>query len=212
MKSELNLSNWSRREHFEFFKTFDDPFFGVIVSLDCTALYDSAKANGHSFFLYYLHKTLIAANSVEAFRLRIEDDKVFCYDTIHASPTLTRPDGTFSFGLIEHETDLNIFLSKAQAEISRAGNTTGLFTRDFGNDIIHFSAIPWIDFTSLSHARKFSIGDSSPKISFGKMTSNCEKKSIAVSIHVHHGLADAIHVSHFIDRLQLLFLESEKIK
>jgi chloramphenicol O-acetyltransferase type A len=35
---------------------------------------------------------------------------------------------------------------------------------------IHFSAIPWLNFTSLSHARSYTFPDSSPKISFGKMT------------------------------------------
>jgi chloramphenicol O-acetyltransferase type A len=34
---------------------------------------------------------------------------------------------------------------------------------------IHFSAIPWLNFTSLSHARSYTFPDSSP-ISFGKMT------------------------------------------
>jgi chloramphenicol O-acetyltransferase type A len=30
--------------------------------------------------------------------------------------------------------------------------------------VIHFSAIPWLDFTSLSHARSYTFPDSCPKI------------------------------------------------
>jgi hypothetical protein len=57
------------------------------------------------------------------------------------------------------------------------------------HNVIHFSAIPWLNFTSLSHARSYT--DSCPKISFGKMmTTDDGTKTMAMSIHVHHGLID----------------------
>ncbi|HAI84531.1 MAG TPA: chloramphenicol acetyltransferase, partial [Chitinophagaceae bacterium] len=55
------------------------------------------------------------------------------------------------------------------------------------------------DFTSLSHARSFSFADSCPKISFGKMTVNQDKRTMPVSVHVHHALMDGYHVAQFID-------------
>ncbi|MDN3724202.1 CatA-like O-acetyltransferase [Aequorivita sp. SDUM287046] len=72
---------------------------------------------------------------------------------------------------------------------------------------IHFSAIPWIDFTSISHARSFSHPDSCPKISFGKMTETNGRKSMPISIHGHHALMDGYHVGQFIDQFQKLMSE-----
>ena len=40
---------------------------------------------------------------VENLRYRISDDgQVDCYDRIHASPTLARPDHTFGFGFVPY--------------------------------------------------------------------------------------------------------------
>jgi chloramphenicol O-acetyltransferase type A len=67
---------------------------------------------------------------------------------------------------------LKFFTANALAEIERIQTTTG-YLRTFEDDnVIHFSAIPWLDFTSLSHARSYTFPDSCPKISFGKMKIN----------------------------------------
>ena len=71
--------------------------------------------------------------------------------------------------------------------------------------MIHFSAIPWLNFTSLSHARSYSYPDSCPKISFGKMTTlDNGKKMMPLSVHVHHGLMDGMHVGKFVALFQEL--------
>lgn len=204
MKTLLDLENWNRKEHFAHFKQMEEPFFGVTVEIDCTKAYQTAKELNVSFFIYYLHKTLAAVNSVENFKYRIADDKIYVNDRIDASATIGREDGTFGFSLIEYNPDFNLFKQNALAEIERVQNTTGLFTRAFDDDnLIHFSAIPWINFTSISHARSYTFPDSCPKISFGKMiTSETGKRTISMSVHVHHALMDGLHVGQFIDRFE----------
>ena len=71
MKQKLNLDTWNRKEHFLFFKQMEEPFFGITTTIDCTNAYDKAKELNISFFTYYLHKTLVAANAIENFRYRI---------------------------------------------------------------------------------------------------------------------------------------------
>ena len=51
----LDIDNWKRKDHFHFFRQFEEPFFGVTVNVDCTNAYNTAKSNGISFFLYYLY-------------------------------------------------------------------------------------------------------------------------------------------------------------
>jgi chloramphenicol O-acetyltransferase type A len=204
MKTKLDLNSWPRKEHFEFFSKFEEPFFGLVANIDCTKAYETSKKKGVSFFLYYLHKTLAAVNAVENFRYRISDGEVYIYDQIDGSATLTREDNTFGFSLIEFHPNFEIFKEKALQEIERVRNTPGLFTRSFEVDnLIHFSAIPWVDFTSLSHARSFTFPDSCPKISIGKMViQDNGKRTMAVSVHVHHGLMDGFHVGEFMNKFQ----------
>ncbi len=204
MKKKLDINNWERKDQFFFFKQFEEPFFGICVNIDCTNAYAAAKESGISFFLYYLYQSLKAANSVEPFKYRINNDEVILYDTVHASPTINRPDGTFGFSYIDYYPDFSQFESLAKKEIERVQNSKGLVPAISGENVIHYSSIPWINFTSLSHARSFSFKDSCPKISFGKMTEEKGKKYMPLSVHVHHALMDGFHVGQFVDAFQEL--------
>ena len=204
MKTPLDLENWNRKEHFLFFKQMEEPFFGITTTIDCTRGYKSAKQMGTSFFVYYLHKTIVAVNAIEPFRYRIIDDNIYIYDKIDVSATIMREDKTFGFSLIKYSADFDVFAATTFQEIERIKNTQGLFTREFPNDnLIHFSVSPWVNFTSLSHARSYSFPDSCPKISFGKMmVAENGKKSMSMSVHVHHGLMDGFQLGEFVDYFQ----------
>ena len=207
MKQKLDLNSWNRKEHFLFFKQMEEPFYGITTTIDCTQAYTKAKAIGVSFFSYYLHKTLSAVNAVENFRYRIIEDEVYVFDVIDASATVMREDTTFGFSYMPFTEDINEFTQIVQTEIERMQTTTGVFTREYPENLIHFSALPWINFTSLSHARSFTWPDSCPKISIGKLTDENGKKSMPISVHVHHGLADGYHVGLFLEKLQQLMNE-----
>lgn len=202
MKQEIDLNRWHRKDHYQFFTQFDEPFFGVTVRVDCTLAYRYAKEQGQSFFLFYLYKALKAANQVEAFRYRIIEKKVFLFDEVHASPTINRPDGTFGFAYMDYMEDADRFYAAAGKTAEAVRQSTGLVPAVSGENVIHFSALPWLDFTGLSHARSFSFPDSCPKISFGKMTEENGIKSMAVSIHVHHALMDGYQVGQFMELFQ----------
>lgn len=204
MKTKINLETWNRKEHFLFFKQMEEPFYGITTTIDCTKGYNESKQLGISFFTYYLHQTLMAVNAVENFRLRICNDEVFLHDSISASATVMREDKTFGFSFMEYSENMQDFAQIVTAEIDRIQSTTGIITTEYPENLIHFSALPWIDFTSLSHARSFTWPDSCPKISFGKLTDANGKKTIPVSVHVHHGLVDGYHVGLFLDKLQEL--------
>lgn len=201
-KTLVNIEQWNRKEHFQFFKKFDEPFYGVTVELDVTKAYKTCKENNISFFIYYLFQTIKAVNETENFKLRIEDDKVYMYETIHASATIGREDETFGFSYIEFDKKFDEFYKIAQKEIKRVQNTKGLEIDIAGNNVIHFSSIPWFNFTSLSHARSFSFKDSAPKITFGKLNKSENILTMNVSIHVHHALVDGIHIGKFVEKLQ----------
>lgn len=204
MKQLIDLKTWNRTAHFEFFSKFEEPFFGITTPIDCTIAYQKSKTLQVSFFVYYLHKTLVAINKIENFRLRIEGDNVVLYDEIDTSATIMREDKTFGFSFMKFHEDLHEFNKTAQIEIQRIQNTPGILTREYPENIIHFSAVPWINFTGLTHSRSFSAPDSCPKISFGKLMDENGKKTMALSVTAHHGLLDGYHMGLFVEELQNL--------
>ena len=208
MKQKIDLETWNRNEHFAFFNQMEEPFFGITTNIDCSIAYKKCKILGFSFFTYYLHKTLLAVNAIENFKYRIINDKVYIFDQIDASATIMREDKTFGFSCMEFNLDFDVFSKTTTKEIDRVRNSVGLFTREFPSiNLIHFSTIPWINFTALSHARSFNFADSCPKITFGKMIDFDNKKTMAMSVHVHHGLIDGYHLGKFVDLFQKLMDE-----
>ncbi|SFW37150.1 chloramphenicol acetyltransferase [Cellulophaga fucicola] len=205
-RTEIDLNEWERKEHYSFFSTFTEPFFGITIQIDCTSALVKTKEKGASFFLYYLYRAIKAANQVKNFRYRIINNKVYLYDVINASPTIGRANNTFGFSSMPFNEDESIFIKNAKEEIERVQNGTTLFPAPKDNDdfdaVIHCSALPWLNFTSMSHARNYNLPDSCPKISFGKVVTIDNKKQMSVSIHLHHGLADGYHVSIFADKFQ----------
>ncbi len=206
MKRRIDTQNWKRKEHYEFFKDFDEPFLGVVTEIDCTKAYNKNDWEGESFFLYYLYKATMAANEVEEFRYRIEDNNLVCYDKIHASSTIGRDDETFAYSFIEFDNDYEQFKVNAKKEIEAVKNSTGLRLNEDAKriDTIHFTALPWMKITGLSHPRNFKYNDSVPKISFGSYFRTKYGKNMSVAIHANHALVDGYHVAKFVKIFQEL--------
>ncbi|MGL5787496.1 MAG: CatA-like O-acetyltransferase [Bacteroidales bacterium] len=205
-KEKIDLEKWNRKELFCFFRDFAEPFYGMTVELDVTRLYLMCKENGESFFIHSLYIILKAINSNDPLRLRIVEGELYRYKTIHVSPSIAKTDGTFAFAFMKYSEDFGIFRKHMQEEIGRIQNIEGMnLTEDARReDTIHFSAIPWVRFTSLSHARYMKSEESVPKISTGKICKKDDRFYMPFSIHVHHSLVDGKDVAVFLDNLQQL--------
>ncbi|MFT4667509.1 MAG: chloramphenicol O-acetyltransferase type A [Polaribacter sp.] len=207
MKQKIDLQTWPRKSHFDFFRNFEEPFYGVCVDIDCQIAYEQAKSFGTSLFLYYLHKSIRAVNDTEAFCYRMEGEDVFLYDQIDASATINREDGTFGFSYIPYHKDYRLFEKAALLEIEKVRAERNLEPGTDQHNVIHYSSLPWLKFTSLSHARHFPRRESVPKITFGKITQVNGRRQMPVSIHVHHALVDGLHIGVYVDRFQRLLNE-----
>ncbi|WP_415327281.1 CatA-like O-acetyltransferase [Chryseobacterium sp. MMS23-Vi53] len=200
----IDLESWNRKEHFEFFSGMKSPFFGFTTEVDCTKAYDNAKKNGYSFFAYYLHKSMVAVNSVDELRLRIVDGQVLLFDEVHGGSTIGRADGTFGFSFFYYSPDFETFNAGLQEEIKGVQNSTGL---RISNDVlpinhIRHTTIPWNSFSALLHPTNFDPKECIPKITFGKFNIRDGRKFLPVSIEAHHGLADGLHLAKYIEEFQ----------
>ncbi len=210
MKKIIDINIWERKEHFEWFQNFDEPFWGIVTEIDCTDAYLISKRLDIPFFHFYLHRSLKAENQVEDFKLRIENGQVVCYDRIHASATLNNANGLYAMSFIEYHKDVFLFSKALHSEEERVKKLKGLGVNSNTArlDTIHYSSVPWFKITGLTHARNYKYRDSVPKITFGKFEEINQKKIMNISINGHHGLMDGSHAGKYLKIFQEL-LNSE---
>ncbi|MBS7788170.1 chloramphenicol acetyltransferase [Flavobacterium sp. CYK-55] len=200
----IHTENWNRKEHYDFFSKMANPYFGIVTEVDCTKAYSKAKENAYSFFAYYLHKSMMAVNSVTELRYRIVHQNIVEFPVVNAGATIARKDGTFGFIFVNFTEDFFKFNEQLQDEIKSVHNSTGLRLNDddVKKDLIRHSTIPWTSFTGLLHPTNFDPTESVPKITFGKFNIRDQKKYLPVSIEAHHGLVDGFHLAQYLEEFQ----------
>lgn len=197
----IDINQWNRKQHFEHFISFADPYFAITIPFDVSTAYAQAKAGKLSFFAKYLHDCMQAINAQENFKYRILDGQVVEYDQIDASTTILREDKTFAFSRISFSKDLRVFANNYAAEKHRIENSTELFPPVNGLDCIHCSVLPWFNFSGHKDASSGNA-ESVPKLAFGKTYSKGDRLMMNVAISVNHALVDGYHVGLFAEKFQ----------
>jgi len=77
------------------------------------------------------------------------------------------------------------------------------------DDLIYFTTLPWVSFTSFAHARNRGRGDSVPRIAFGKFMKENARTMLPISVEVHHALMDGLHAGRYLIRLEEMLMEPE---
>jgi chloramphenicol O-acetyltransferase type A len=202
MAEDLDVTNWVRRDLFEFFRGYERPHFNVCTRLDVTRLLDFLRDRpGISVSLVYLYFALRVANEIEPFRYRLKEGKVIVHDVINGGTTVLLPNESFSYAYFEYQKDFETFHLAAGESIKKV-QADGLLKPTMREDLIYFTVLPWVSFTSFAHARTPGRGESVPRIAFGKFTEENERTLLPISVEVHHALMDGLHVGRFLTRME----------
>ena len=203
MAKYLDVTNWARRDVFEFFLGFDKPYFNICTRLDVTNLLTLLRDRpGVSVSLAYHYFALRAANEIEPFRYRLREGKVIVHDVIHGGTTVLLPNENFTLAYFDYDENFEKFIAEADCAVKEVLAGDGAFRPNPSDDRIHFTALPWVSFTSFSHARNWRREDSIPKIAFGKFIRENGRTLLPFSVEVHHALMDGLHVGRYVTRLE----------
>lgn len=200
--NEIDISAWPRRTTFEFFKDYKDPYFNFTANVDVTRLRRFCRENSLSFSIAALFYTQQAANSIPEFRLRMIDEKIVEFETVEATQTILNEDETFSFCYFEAKP--NVFEYVAAGRVARE-KYLKLKTFDVEADridMIYYSVIPWVSFTSFKHASSGDSRQTVPRTVFGKVFKDGDRELMPLSVEAHHAMMDGIHVGRFFERFQ----------
>ncbi|HEX3280018.1 MAG TPA: chloramphenicol acetyltransferase [Pyrinomonadaceae bacterium] len=216
MPTYLDVTTWSRRDLFRFFIGYDNPYFNICLRLDVTEVLSWLRRRPKvSVSLANHYFALRVANEVEPFHYRLQGEQVLVHEVINGGTTVLLPDESFTFAYFDYHEDFDEFMTGAQKSVARtiAHPTFEPTPRD---NLIYFTTLPWLSFTSFAHARKRGRGDSVPRIAFGKFVKENDRTLMPFSVEVHHALMDGLHVGRYVNRLQEVldnpegFLESQK--
>jgi chloramphenicol O-acetyltransferase type A len=201
MAHYLDLTTWSRKELYEFFIDYAQPYFNVCARVDITNLVAFVRKRADLRISVALHYfSLRLANEIEPFRYRLKEKEVYVYDVVHGGTTVLLPNESFAYAYFDYQRDFEQFASGMTRAVDEVRNGTGALKPTMRDDVIYHTTLPWMSFTSFAHARNKGRGESIPRIVFGKFEEDNSRLMLPLSVEVHHALMDGIHVGRFMNR------------
>lgn len=199
----INIETWDRKEQYNYFKDYDNPFFGLTADIDVTNLLKYTKQHNHSFFAAYLYISQLQVNRLKEFRYRIVDDEVRDYNNISAGSTVLKANKVFTFCYFDYMPTFEAFEAHVLNQIEKCSQVESqLDDQDHNLAQVHYSVIPWVHFRGLTHPRNYGINDSIPKIVFGKYDDQNGLINMSVSVEAHHSLMDGFHMGQYFEGFQ----------
>lgn len=198
----IDLAAWPRRQTFRFYRDLDYPHFNVCAEADVTGLHGRCQTSGVSPFKAVLYGVTLSANAIEEFRCRIRGADVVVHDTVHPSFTVLTDDEQFSFCEAAFCEEMDEFFRRTDRAMARALAHPYLADDPERDDYLFISSLPWVRFTAITHPIHMHPADSVPRISWGRFSAEGSRIRMPLSVQVHHGLADGLHVGRFFDRFQ----------
>jgi chloramphenicol O-acetyltransferase type A len=204
----IDLQNWNRKEHFEFFYRSDNPQYNVCANVDVTRFLGYTQKSGLSFYYAMLYAATEVANGIDNFRYRIRENKqIVLHEVVHPAFTDMKADDAdqlFKMVMVEMEPGLHDFVSKAKRISEAQQFYFGDVSAKGRDDVLYITCIPWVSFTSLSHTFRLNADDAVPRISWGKYFVENGRTLLPFSVQAHHSFVDGVHIGKYFEKLQLL--------
>lgn len=198
----IDIDTWSRRTHFEFYRAFDHPHFGMCANVDLSTFYPRVKELDHSITTAIVYVISRAANAIPQFRHRIRADRVVEHDVVHPSTTILADDDLFSFCTFDYAEDFSDFTARAAETIAYFREHPTLEDEPGRDDLLFMTAIPWVSFTSFLHPLASHPPDSVPRFAWGKFLDDDGRRKMPLAVQAHHALMDGVHVGQFYAEVQ----------
>lgn len=199
---KIQLSTWPREKHFRYFKAFDYPHFSLCAQVDVTNLVSYSKRNKFSLTLSITYSLARVANELADFRYRIRGNEVVEHEVVHPSFTIMGDNDLFTFCSVSYSKDISEFVAEGSRQIALVKENSSLQDEPGHDDLLFMTAIPWVSFTSFMHPMHMHPIDSIPRFAWGKLNSDTNTLKMPLSVQVHHGLMDGLHVGRYFTRLQ----------
>lgn len=195
----IDLAVWERAEQYKFFRTFERPHYATTVRMDVTALMENRKSKGLSPFRHTVWAVGVGLHAVPQLCVRFEGDQIIQFDQLILSSTVALDSGEYGYGYYPFDPDRARFDQDCARIMEEVRGKSGLNANDGSmHNIAYLSCLPWLDYTALDNALPHA-DDCIPRTSWGKIVERDGRFDMAMTLQIHHALADGLHVAQFFE-------------
>ena len=202
----IETSEWARYPHFRHFYDEISCAISLCDEIDVTALYDSCKISGRSFYISVLYAVSRVVNSHDEFRMTAVDSPKSefpmpaVYDRVDVTHNIFREESeSYSSVFTVYKSDFSEFYSNCGDDIERV-KRLNISAVPCGDNAFEASCVPWRHFSSVGVSC-----DSYPLlpiVSWGRFRENAQKKLMPLSIQINHASADGFHLARFLNETE----------
>ncbi len=198
------IDNYYRKAHFDFFRSYRNPFYAITFELEATKLKSFCEARSWPIYRNLCYYVARAMQPLADYRYRVRDDRIVLYDALEVAATLPTADGLFSFAYLGYHPDAGEFNRQAEA-LDHSGRAAVSLEQPADTNQILFSAIPGVRFTGLTHATPDDTLDGRPRVSFGQFFEQSGRLMVPVGLEVNHVFVDGAAIGTFVEGAQREF-------
>lgn len=197
----LDLEQYPRKAHFDYFRTLDYPYVGLTAPVEITRLLSAVQRRRLPLFLTLCYCITRGANQIPELRQRIAGEQLIQYDWCRGSHTEALPDGTYCYCVLESQLDYPAFLASARKAQAQARANPTLEDGADGQELLFLSCLPWVSYTGIVQPTP-RPADSNPRITWGKYRETEAGVELPLSILCHHALVDGRQLAQFYEAVQ----------
>lgn len=199
---KIDMDQYARRQHFEYFSSLQYPYVGVTNLVDVTGMVRFCRERGYSFYLTFLHASALAADNVRELRQRIHQGGIVEYSECPTSHTELLENGTYGYCTLHHHMPLEEYIPYAEEARRKSRENGSIDEEDDSESMYYISTLPWISYTAM--IQPVAGGEeSNPRITWGRFQEDYRHRlQLPVTLLVHHALADGIHIAMFYQNLE----------
>lgn len=204
------VEDYYRREHFEFFSRYGNPFYSVTFPLDAGALRRALAARALPTYLNLSYLLLRAMQGIEDFRYRLLDGRIVLFARLHPALVVPAPGGRFSFCALRYDPDVAVFNRESRAameETSRRVDLTGGTEPNF----VYFTALPKVPFTHFTHVVPDDPTAGQAQVAFGRLRRDGGRVWVPVGLQVNHLFIDGAALGRLAEETQALWDAAESL-
>jgi len=201
----VEVPNYYRQEHFDFYRSYRCPFYGVTFTLPAAPIKALAQERGWPVYLSLCYFFTRAMQPLEDFRYRLLEDRIVLYDEIHPGLTLPAAQGRFRFSYFRYRPQAEIFFEEAREEYRREVQGPLLQSQAEPNAIF-FTALPKVPFDSFVHASD-DPSQTEPRVAFGAFRESPGGLTVPVGIQVNHVFIDGSALGELVARTEEVFAD-----
>lgn len=201
------VKDFKRKKLFDIYHERTNPFLIVTTKVDVTNIINYCKKhkNYYAAIAYFIS---LAANEIDAFKYRNEQDKIYKYDDLRINFTQMFNDNEIGFFSCETKENFKTFIEEFNEKQNLFfEKKEPIIYNDEGE--IWVSCAPWFEFSSLvvPFDKKITI----PQFIWSKYYEENGKTYTNLMIMVHHGFADGNHIRTFLEKLNDKFNKLDEI-